>query len=76
MDEKMIKAAVNKAIRQRLERTPDGYYITDDGKTLYALLAGEYLWSLDAPTASNFHLMSPEDIAAMIHDALSDQLDK
>ena len=40
MDEKMIKAAVNKAIRQRLERTPDGYYIPDDGKTLYALLAG------------------------------------
>lgn len=62
-------------IRKRIERTPDDWYISDDGKTLYALLAGSYLWSMSAPDDANFHTMTAAKISVLIFDHLSKILD-
>jgi hypothetical protein len=61
-------------IRNRIANCPDDYYITDAGTTLYALLAGEYLWSMSAPYGQNFHLMTEAKIALLIHEELSKKL--
>ena len=75
MDDKEAEA-IAAAITERIQQTPNDYYISDDGKTLYALLAGSYLWSMKATTARmNFHLMTEAKIAMLIHDYLSVKLD-
>jgi hypothetical protein len=74
MDDKEAKAIAD-AITERIQQTPNDYYISDDGKTLYALLAGSYLWSMKATTGMNFHLMTEAKIALEIHNYLSVKLD-
>jgi hypothetical protein len=74
MDENIEQRAVAKAIQARLLNTPDDYYIHDSGKVLYALLAGTFVSSLDAPEGTNFHLMQPTDIAQLIHAHLNEKL--
>lgn len=72
MDE--LSEMIANAIRGRIAATPDDYYISDDGKTLWALLAGEYLWSMPAPDGQNFHPMTEARIALLIHENLSAKL--
>lgn len=65
---------VAEAIRARIAATPDDYYISDDGETLWALLAGEYLWSMKVEPGKNFHAMTEAKIAVLIHENLSEKL--
>ena len=74
MDDKEAKAIAD-AITERIQQTPNDYYISDDGKTLYALLAGSFLWSMRAPAGLNFHLMTEAKIAVELYNYLSVKLD-
>jgi len=65
---------VQEAIRGRIAATPDDYYISDDGETLWALLAGEYLWSMPVEPGKNFHQMTEAKIALIINTHLSEKL--
>ena len=65
---------VAEAIRGRIAATPDDYYISDDGETLWALLAGEYLLSMKVEPGKNFHAMTEAKIAVLIHENLSEKL--
>lgn len=71
MDENI---AISEAIWKRIEETPDDYYISDNGKVLYAILAGSWMWSFPAPDGTNFHTMQPTKIAMLIHEELSKKL--
>jgi len=71
MDIDKIAESVANAIHGRIAATPDDYYISDSGERLWALLAGEYLWSMPAPAGENFHAMTEAKIAMLIHDELA-----
>lgn len=73
MDPKEIDRISN-VIRDRITNCPDDYYISDTGNYLHALLAGEFLWSMQPPPGQNFHLMTEAKIALLIHEELSKKL--
>lgn len=75
MDKDGEKSLFADTIKKRIERTPDDWYISDDGKVLYALLAGAYLWSMSAPEGTNFHTMNSTKIILLIQDELRNSLE-